>query len=354
VIPDGFDEEFPSDGVRNLLEYVGLLWAVTDSWQYGTQVFVTDGGINGSTGFLNWKKANLNGFGQGDLVQSSRSLRAYKDKLYIGARSSNGPLIYRYDGPTDFNNIDPENWSLVNQDLLDHPDHNPLQVLPGMMMNFTARDGKEYLYLGIWEEPVPLFEEFLETHKLINLLKFVTYPVWRCELWRYDGETWEQAAEDGFGTINVASISAEVLNNTLYFGTSNVLGIELWKTLDGENWTQVIRRGFGQPFTQWCWRMHVFENRLILGTFNPIRGCQIWASTDDNPQSSDDFFQINIDGMGDNFFPTFLMQDGVRVFETFKGNLYAGTASFMDFLIKRITRTGCEVWRLEHLPNLSK
>jgi hypothetical protein len=207
------------------------------------------------------------------------------------------------------------------------------------------------LYLGIWEEPVPIFEEFLKTHKLIELLKFITYPVWRCELWRYDGETWEQAAEDGFGTINVASISAQVLNNTLYFGTSNVLGIELWKTQDGENWTQVIRRGFGQPFTQWCWRMHVFENRLIFGTFNPIRGFQIWTSINNHPESAADFYQINIDDMNQGIFPLLTKQDGVRVFETFNDQLYAGTASFLDFLIFRLQGSGCHVWRLDQLPD---
>lgn len=349
VIEDGFDEAFPSDGVRNMIVYKDLLWAVTDSWQYGTQVFVTDGEDDDHDGILNWKKANENGFGKGNEVQSSRSLRAYKDKLYIGARSSEGPLIYRYDGPTEFENIQPDNWSIINQEMLENPDHNPLQVLPGMMMNFTAKDGKEYLYLGIWEEPVPLFEEFLRTHKLKDLLKFLTYPFWKCEIWRYDGIIWEEIAEDGFGNINVAAISAQVLNGTLYFGTSNVLGIEMWKTSDGENWTQIIRRGFGQPLTQWLWRMHIYEDKLIFGTFNPIRGFQIWASTNDNPLSQEDFFQINMDGMGRGLFPL-IKQDGVRVFETFKGHLYAGTASFMDFLIKRVKGTGCEVWRLEHLP----
>lgn len=345
VIIDGFDVNFPSDGVRNMIVYKNLLWAVTDSWEYGSQVFVTNGEYSDYDGILKWKKANENGFGEGNIIQSSRSLRVYKNELYVGARSNEGPRIYRYNGDTDFENIQPEKWILINQDMLDNKDHNPLMVLPGMMMNFTAIDGKEYLYLGIYEEPIPLLEEFIRSHKIIYLLKFLNYPIWKSEIWRYDGSIWEKAVEDGFGNINVAAISAQVLNNTLYFGTSNIIGIEIWKTVDGENWTQIAKRGLGQPFTMWCWRMHTFENRLIFGTFNILRGCQIWTSTNDNPQTNKDFIQINIDSMGNNDDPFLVKQDGVRSFETFKGQLYAGTAAFMDFIIKQKNGSGCEIWR---------
>jgi len=353
VTKDGFDESFPSDGVRNMIVYKDLLWVVTDSWKYGTQVFVTNGKDEDGDGVLNWKKANENGFGEGNTFQSSRSLRIYKDKLYVGARSNEKPHIYRYNGPTEFELIQPKNWSVVNRDMLENPDHNPLQILPGMMMNFTAHDGKEYLYSGIYEEPVPLFERFLHTYRLIDLLKFLTYPVWKCEIWRYDGKTWEKAVEDGFGNINVAAISAQVLNDTLYFGTSNVVGIEIWKTRDGENWTRIVKRVGYQPLTMWCWRMHTYQNRLIIGTFNPLRGAEIWTSTNDSPQSNNDFYKIDIADMNRGLFPLFLKQDGVRCFETFKGHLYAGTALFMDFIIKGLHGNGCEVWRIDHIPEPS-
>ena len=351
IIETGLDPNNRSEGARNMIIFHDLLWVVTDCFDYGTQVWVTDGEDDDSDGIINWKKANLNGFGEGDAVQSSRSVHIYKGKLYVGARSDLSPRIYRYDGPTDFENLSPENWTLVNQELIDSENHNPKIILPGMMVNFTASDGINYLYVGIYQEPVPLFEEIFLNFSLRAIWDFVTYPLWKSELWRYDGASWEEVTSDGFGKRNVAAISAYILNNTLYFGTSSILGGEIWKTEDGENWTQIVNRGFGRILTQWSWRMHVYENRLIVGTFNPLIGCQIWASTNDHPESQDDFIQINVNGMDETglSFPIFLKQDGVRTFETFKGHLYAGTACFMDFL-RPIKGPGVEVWRLEHLP----
>ena len=350
VIEDGFDKNYPSDGVRNMIVYEDLLWAVTDSWKYGTQVFVTNGEDDNGDGILNWKKANELGFGKGNTIQSSRSLLIYNGKLHVGARSNERPYIFRYDGPTDFEFIQPKNWSLINDGMVNNPSHNPLLILPGKMINFTAQDGKDYIYIGLYEEPVPLFERFMQIFDIRDLIKFITYPFWKCELWRYDGENWDEVVEDGFGNINVAAISAIVLNNTLYFGTSNVIGIEIWKTTDGENWTQMVKRIGNQPLTMWCWRMHIFNDRLIIGTFNPIIGAELWASTDDNPMSNDDFYKIDITDLNKNSFPFFLQQDGIRCFETFKGDLYVGTTLFLDFIIKRFHGNGCEVWRIDHIP----
>jgi len=38
-------------------------------------------------------------------------------------------------------------------------------------------------------------------------------------------------------------------------------------------------------------------------------------------------------------------QDGIQELESFKGNLYVGTASWLSYALKR-AGTGCEVWRI--------
>jgi hypothetical protein len=38
-------------------------------------------------------------------------------------------------------------------------------------------------------------------------------------------------------------------------------------------------------------------------------------------------------------------QDGVSELEPYRGNLYAGTASWMSYALKRKS-SGCEVWRI--------
>jgi hypothetical protein len=98
------------------------------------------------------------------------------------------------------------------------------------------------------------------------------------------------------------------------------------------------------------WRMHEHNDTLLVGTFNPICGCEIWESSTGDPG---DFEQVNRNGMNGN-----PLQYGARSFETFNGSLYVGTASFgsfVDGIISIISpiptsissHVGCEVWRTD-------
>jgi hypothetical protein len=99
--------------------------------------------------------------------------------------------------------------------------------------------------------------------------------------------------------------------------------------------------------------LHEFENRLIAGTLNPIFGCNIWASTNDNPNSLKDFIKICKNGMDGSKLLDIkeIPQDGARSFENFNGMLYVGTTNWID-LNTFIRGTGCEVWRIGKIDNL--
>ena len=90
---------------------------------------------------------------------------------------------------------------------------------------------------------------------------------------------------------------------------------------------------------------------MVAGTFNPILGGEVWISTNDAPRKQKDFIKISKHGIdGSNFFTTGeLPQDGARSFETFYGKLYTGTTNWVD-LNTDLTGTGCEVWRINTLP----
>ena len=80
-----------------------------------------------------------------------------------------------------------------------------------------------------------------------------------------------------------------------------------------------MKRGFGYPTNLSVYRLHSYDNRLIVGMQNQWLGCQIWASIKENPDSNKDFIKISRTGLDEKFHinPLELKQDGIRAFETF-------------------------------------
>jgi len=57
-----------------------------------------------------------------------------------------------------------------------------------------------------------------------------------------------------------------VFDNTLYLGTFNINGSQLWYSTDGETWDVLIPKGLGSKF-EWGIRcMMVANERLFIGT----------------------------------------------------------------------------------------
>jgi len=354
VNENGFGNDNKSEGARNMIVYKDLLWVVTNSWDCGTQVWVTNGEKDEDKMIVLWKKANLNGFGEGNEILSSRAVGIYYDKLYVGSQSIDGhPLIFRYDGPTDFENINPEYWTLV-KNFNEEPAYNRELSLVGDIVNFTNKFGYNYLYILLIAGVTPLLRELKLNFSFPNLVKTLRVLFFgKSQIWRYDGIDWELIDCEVFKKANIMGSCFQLLNNSLYLGTSNWFGGEIWKTDDCINWTSVVKRGFYHPFNFWIWKLHDFENRLIVGTLNPVLGCQVWASKNNNPGSLKDFIKISRNGMDGSklFIFSGLPQDGARSFETFNKMLYVGTTNWID-LNTFLKGTGCEVWRIRNIDNL--
>lgn len=350
---NGFSKSAINAGIRNMIVYKNLLWVVTGSWDHGAQVWVTNGEKSNNGKILKWKKASENGFGEGEKVPTIRSVSVFQDKLFIGTRSIDCPRIYRYNGSLNFNEIDPTKWEYINEDWKQRPDFDPYLLLAGHLIVFRSSNNKEHLYSGVYIDAIPLVYQFLEDPSIKNFVNIFRLIFLKCEVWRYDGKIWEKVNKKGFGKNNIMALTGGILDDTLYYGTHNLLGGEIWKSKDGINWEQVVKRGFGNPFNTGFWGMQIFNERLIIGTQNPLNGCQIWASTTNNPKTKKDFIKINQDGMSKGKISNLLhikKQDGIQEIESFKGHLYIGTASWLSYALKR-AGSGCEVWRIKKISD---
>ncbi|MFH1100596.1 MAG: hypothetical protein V1726_00970 [Methanobacteriota archaeon] len=349
VNSNGFTDDTKSEGARTMLVYKNLLWVLTLCRRHGTQIWVTNGEKD-DTNQITWKKANTNGFGLGEKIHGSRAMIIYQDKMYIGTQCKQGiPRIYRYDGPREYEKINPEQWTLINKEWQQNFRTILNLSLVGFLETFQTPTGKEYLYAGAYSEVVPLLGQLkrkFTTQNLLQIMKFFT--ILRSRIFRYDGTHWEEIGKPGFGKTNMMTMSSQRFHDTLYVGTTNLCGGELWQTTNGTDWVRIMKHGFGYPWNISVWRLHTFENRLIVGTQNHFLGCQIWASTTTTPHSNKDFIQIARRGMQKKLQlnPLHLKQDGIRTFETYHDQLYAGTASDMNIIRSNSIGPGCEIWRI--------
>ncbi|NQE45951.1 hypothetical protein C5S31_08015 [ANME-1 cluster archaeon GoMg2] len=345
----GFERGIP--GIRNMIEYDGLLWAgclginLPPNPPTNCQIWVTNG--------THWKLANLPGFGNDDA--SIRGMAVFKDELYVGTQKSkdgNGANLYKYTGDGgNLNSVNHTAWTKVFSKTADESEAF------GTLIVF---DGKLYA-LG-WSGG------------------FVTGSGFGhgCEVYRSDdGTTWEEVVGDaatvtprGFGDdYNGAILSATVFDGQLYVGTQNFRDMaEIWRTSDGINWEPVVQYGFLRT-NGYIWRLTVYNNTLIAGTMNPFTGCEIWMSETGDFGT---FEQMNIHGMDgamslpanlgafigsdDGPIVPWADQYGVRTVANYKGNLIVGTASWGNWVDRMLSQqtggkwddlsgyVGCEIW----------
>jgi hypothetical protein len=206
-----------------------------------------------------------------------------------------------------------------------------------------------------------------------------------CEVWRYDGTSWEQVVGQspagtvgtgpGFGKAgNNHAYSMAVYNNKLYVGASNTGGCEVWRTSDGTTWKRVdggslgatnteassmaafggdlyvgtyngggcevyryngtawtrvvgpgavIGAGFGNANNRYASSMAVYNNQLYAGTVNTANGCQVWRTA-----NGSNWLISSGAGFGA------LANIGVMSMQAYGGSLWAGTRN----------GGGCEIW----------
>lgn len=156
------------------------------------------------------------------------------------------------------------------------------------------------------------------------------------EIWRStDGAHWEPVVRQGFGNpINTEIFRFETFGAQLYAMTATYdsgTGFQVWRSKTGDpgSWEQVVDNGFGDPDNQ-SGSSAVFAGRLVLGTWNPTTGAQLFAS-------SDGLHWTNIEAGG---FGSPLNQ-GINAIEPFRGALYVAT----EGPDRAVASRGAEVWR---------
>jgi hypothetical protein len=106
------------------------------------------------------------------------------------------------------------------------------------------------------------------------------------QLWRtQNGSTWELAMGGGFGDLTNDKVEmAIVAEGNLYAGLKNPQGgLQIWRSPDAVAWTQVSPGGFGDSnnfASLWSNASLVFEDTLVVGTWNTASGGEIWRFLD--------------------------------------------------------------------------
>jgi len=362
-------------GVRGMATYAGLLWLGTlnaiipEVDPGGCEIWATDG--------TEWVLANEPGFGVS--AMSTRGITVYRGGLYADAGQKadyTSAEVFKYTGLVmegDLDSINPASWQSVASEGSVWID--PVNSI-GVMEEFRGD-----LYVGTWSRGVvPSISSELG-----------------CDVYRYRGEedVWERVTANGFGDpANAGVLSSAVFQDHLYLGVSGMFNLEtaltadgadIWRTSNGDDWEAVTTNGNpggSEPRNgnRYMWQMTVFDDYLLVGTYNFFRGCVIYGSKTGDPYS---FLQVNIDGMepGRNKVPVFSPQVqpplpqyfylneqyGARTFTTFEDQLYLGTATWAyhaDLIWRWLLQenggeildfphsfyVGCEIWRLDHLP----
>ena len=160
------------------------------------------------------------------------------------------------------------------------------------------------------------------------------------QVWRTrDGQTWSQVTPT-WSISNIEVQDAESFGTYLYVGTGREGGGEIWRT-NGTTWEQVASGGLGDSNNYGFNAFAVFSNALYVATANipPAiggtgNGVEIWRSKTGNAGS---WVQVNSDGFGAGpTWPDVTM-------EIYEGHLYVG-------LSRPVGKSGgiAELWRTDN------
>ncbi len=163
------------------------------------------------------------------------------------------------------------------------------------VLDFATADSKVTVitYLSVWQNT-------LVAATLIPLSKHTGAPVYTSVTG--DAGTWRKNAGvgDGFGSPDNMNVAAIVeFGGVLYASTQNrETGGQLWRSADGETWSQVVQDGFGNVKNSELHRLAVANGYLWVTTHTSSTesppAAQIWRSSDGLT-----FVQSNEDGFGD-------------------------------------------------------
>jgi hypothetical protein len=245
VITQGFNDPINGE-ITSFAVFFETLYAST--WSYtsahGAEIWRSSTGDS-----TDWHRVLSNGLGNAN-NRGVVTMKVYNDHLYAGTYNT-------VDGATIWRTSDGSAWSPIAPAGFDDPYNRYIGGLEAF---------NNYLYAG--------------TYNYTNSDN-PGAELWRCQV--CDGSDWEQVAiPKGLGdTYNRSILSLVIFKNMLYATTVNTeTGMEVWRTSDGSNWSQINPDGFGDS-NNWLdnWDKHTiafFKDRLFIGTGNSANGGEIW------------------------------------------------------------------------------
>jgi len=367
-------------------DFGGGARAIYSSVIYNSQLYIDIGSVNGCEvwrfdGGTHWSKVNESGFG--NPAQSiSWSMVVYESKLYVATSCDamadilptyNGCQVWCYDGAT---------WTKVNTDGFGDPRNDMIGAMGVFQDKLYAGVGDPLGDIGwqVWrydggttwtkaynadygDDDIVTQPDSMATYNgkfYVSVLNAMTGS----EIWRYDGTTWTQINEDGFGDRWTSNARAMIVFDDgsgagprLYVESSTEVylapweekpdgyrkGCKFWRYDGGTTWTQVNTDGFGKINNKAILSTGEFEGKLYAGTWNQVEGCEVWRY-----DGGTTWTQISSGGFGS---PTAYLCAGTM--SVFNSKLYVGSyqnaqpGGAPGVGAKRpITQAGhCTVWR---------
>lgn len=306
---------------------------------------IKDAGVSGRLAEDDWTQINLSGFRDPDNYVV-RSLDVFRNELYagVGNGSGSGAQLWRMDKTGA--------WSSLTTDGFGNPNNTDIADLIKFRRHFYASTRNSVEGGGIYRSSdglnwsqvsLPGFDP--TNDEIIHFAYFKRHiyastssatDAHGAEIWRSktgDSGDWTQVVFDGFdGDVdNTMIVSFEVFKGSLYAGTDNWNGTEVWSSNDGVSWSQVNLDGFGDGFN-WSVTLKAYQGYLYAATYNWFNsdnpGFELWRC---RRCDGNDWVEVPIaKGFGDT------ENRSIRALETASGSLYGVTYN---------RATGIQVWR---------
>ncbi len=266
VVSDGFGD--PGNRLINTFsEFKGQLYAGTSN-MCGSQIWRSTDGIS-------WTLAIT-------LSNQAVSLASFDDQLYVALLGCGCPgPVWRSSDGISWTISKPVNGYESFYDLITYS--HTLYAVGEDSFNtrhlWRTSDGLDWqpithsAFMSTWVGMPIVFKDRF----------YVPVPGNGASLWRTDGLTWEAVITNGFSMTQNSSISLGTFGDQLYAVTRNeATNLQIWRTVNGLDWTQVVSGGLGDPPHNTGNRIQLieFQGQLFLFSGFLAYEREVWRSPD--------------------------------------------------------------------------
>lgn len=271
-------------GALSLADFNGQLYCGTANGNTGTEVWA----YNGSS----WTQVNIDGFGDNQLWDCNR-LCVYNSTLYAGIASSyDGCRIFRYNGGTSWNQINTQGFGDSENDYALSMTSWNGYLWCGTENTTTGSevwryDGSNWIRVNTDGFGISEISSTMTLAAYSNVLCAGVYagPSTKTKALRYNGGTnWNRIDNGDFANSEGGISSMTIFNGKLFSGVyQSIEGCGIW-SYNGSSWTQENEAGFGQSSNTDASAICIFGSQLYVGAKN-FNGAQVWRSGGTTPTS---------------------------------------------------------------------